>query len=43
MKCASLQGIDTSRLDGKCEDVIPLEDAIELIDCVYKESRKEQK
>jgi len=36
MKCGSLQGIDTGRLDGKCEDVIPLEDAIAIIDKVYK-------
>ena len=36
MKCGSLQGVDTGRLDGKCEDVIPLEDAIAIIDKVYK-------
>ena len=36
LKCGSLQGIDTGRLDGKCEDVIPLEDAIAIIDLVYK-------
>jgi hypothetical protein len=32
MKHGALQGIDTGRLDGKCEDVIPLEDAIAIID-----------
>ncbi len=36
MKHGALQGIDTGRLDGKCEDVIPLEDAIAIIDLVYK-------
>lgn len=36
MKSGALQGIDTGRLDGKCEDVIPLEDAIAIIDAVYK-------
>ena len=36
MKHGSLQGIDTGRLDGKCEDVIPLEDAITIVDLVYK-------
>lgn len=35
MKCGALQGIDTGRLDGKCEDVIPLEDAITIIDLIY--------
>ena len=35
MNCGALQGIDTGRLDGKCEDVIPLEDAIAIIDLVY--------
>ena len=32
MNCGTLHGIDTGRLDGKCEDVIPLEDAIAIID-----------
>lgn len=36
MKRGALQGIDTGRLDGKCEDVIPLEDAIAIIDAIYK-------
>jgi len=36
MKHGALQGIDTGRLDGKCENVIPLEDAIAIIDSVYK-------
>ena len=36
MNRGALQGIDTGRLDGKCEDVIPLEDAIAIIDEVYK-------
>ena len=35
MNCGALEGIDTGRLDGKCEDVIPLEDAIAIIDLVY--------
>lgn len=39
MKCGSLPDIDTGRLDGKCEDVIPLEDAIAIIDKVYKAER----
>ena len=36
MKHGALQGVDTGRLDGKCEDVIPLEDAIGIVDLVYK-------
>ena len=36
MNRGSLEGIDTGRLDGKCEDVIPLEDAIAIVDLVYK-------
>ena len=41
MKCGALHDIDTGRLDGKCEDVIPLEDAITIIDLIYKaESEK---
>ena len=36
MNCGALQGVDTGRLDGKCEDVIPLEDAIAIVDLVYK-------
>ena len=40
MKRASLQGIDTGRLDGKCEDVIPLEDAIAIIDKYKAESEE---
>lgn len=27
MNSAALHDIDTGRLDGKCEDVVPLEDA----------------
>lgn len=34
MKHGALQGIDTGRLDGKCEDVIPIEDAIAIVDSV---------
>ena len=41
MKCGSLQGIDTGRLDGKCEDVIPLEDAIAIINLIYKAEGEE--
>lgn len=37
MKCGALQGIDTGRLDGKCEDVIPIEDAIAIVDLVYRQ------
>jgi hypothetical protein len=40
MKHGALQGIDTCRLDGKCEDVIPLEDAIAIIDLVKAESEE---
>ena len=36
MKHGALQGIDTERLDGKCEDVVPLEDAIAIVDLIYK-------
>ena len=36
MKHGALQGIDTCRLDGKCEDVIPIEDAIAIVDLIYK-------
>ncbi len=36
INCGALQGIDTGRLDGKCEDVIPIEDAITIIDLIYK-------
>lgn len=41
MKCGALQGIDTGRLDGKCEDVIPIEDAIAIIDLVYNKTETE--
>ena len=40
MKCGALQDIDTGRLDGKCEDVIPLEDAIAIIDLIKAESKE---
>ena len=36
MKHGALQGIDTCILDGKCEDVIPIEDAIAIVDLIYK-------
>ena len=36
MKHGALHDIDTGRLDGKYEDVIPLEDAITIVDLVYK-------
>lgn len=36
MNCAALDGFDTGRLDGKCEKVIPLEDALAIVDCFYK-------
>lgn len=35
MNHGALQGIDTGRLDEKCEDVIPLKDAITIIDLIY--------
>lgn len=38
----ALQGIDTGRLDGKCEDVIPLGDAVAIIDIIYKEESEEE-
>ena len=38
MKHGALQGVDTCRLDGKCEDVIPIEDAIAIVDLVKAES-----
>lgn len=41
MKHGTLQGIDTGRLDGRCEDVIPIEDAIAIVDLVYKVEREE--
>lgn len=41
MNCGALQGIDTGRLDGKCEDVIPLEDAIAIVNLVYKAESEE--
>ena len=37
----ALNNIDTGRLDGKCEDVIPLEDAIAIIDLVYEAKGEE--
>ena len=42
MNRGALQGIDTGRLDGKCEDVIPIEDAIAIIDSVYKVKSEEK-
>lgn len=41
IKCGSLQGIDTGRLDGRCEDVIPVEDAIAIVNLVYKSESDE--
>ncbi len=41
MKRGALQGIDTGRLDGKCEDVIPLEDVVAIIEAVYKAGSEE--
>ena len=38
LKHGALQNIDTGRLDGKCEEVVPLEDAIDIIDAVKAES-----
>ena len=37
IKKGALQGVDTGRLDGKCEDVIPIKDAIAIVDLVYME------
>lgn len=41
MNHGALQGIDTGRLDGKCEDVIPLNDAIAIIDLIYNAESEE--
>ena len=43
MKHGALQGIDTGRLDGKCEDVIPIEDAIAIVDLIYKAESDDNK
>lgn len=42
MKHGALQGIDTGRLDGKCEDVIPIEDAIAIVDLIYNAEREDK-
>lgn len=42
MKHGALHNIDTGRLDGKCEDVIPIEDALAVIDTVYMEGRDKE-
>ena len=42
MEHGALQGIDTGRIDGKCEDVIPLEDSIAIIRNIYEESEEEE-
>lgn len=41
LKHEALQGIYTGRLDGKCDDVVLIEDAIKVIDRVYKEESEE--
>ena len=41
LKHGALDDIDTGRLDGKCEAVIPLEDAIAIVDELYKAESKE--
>ncbi len=43
MNRGALHGIDTGRLDGKCEDVIPLEDAIAIIEVVYNAESESKK
>ena len=43
MNRVALDGFDTGRLDGRCEKVIPLEDAIAIIDCFYKAEREDKK
>ena len=40
IKQEALHDIDTGRLDGKCEDVIPIEDAIAIIDSVYNNKKE---
>ena len=40
IKHGSLEGIDTGRLDGKCENVIPTDDAIDIVDKIYKENKE---
>lgn len=42
MDRGALQGIDTGRLDGKCEAVIPLDDAIAIIRIIYAESEEKE-
>jgi len=42
LKHAALHNIDTGRLDGKCEDAIPLKDAIAIVDLVYKAESEEE-
>lgn len=39
MNRGALQDIDTGRLDGECEDVIPIEDAVAIVDLVYREGK----
>ena len=42
MNCGALHGIYTGRLDGKCDDVIPLEDAIAIVNSVYRAESDQQ-
>ena len=42
MKHGALQGVDTGRIDCICEDVIPLEDAIAIIDSVKAENEDKE-
>lgn len=42
MNRGALQGIDTGRLDGKCEDVIPLEDASAIVYSIYKAEARDK-
>ena len=37
MKKASVEDVDTGRIDGKTEAVVPLEDVISVIEVCFKE------
>ena len=38
----ALQDCDTGRLDGKLETVIPLKDAIVIVDLIYKSESEDK-
>lgn len=43
IKHASIEDVETGRLDGKCESVIPLEDCFEIIEAYTKGENNENK